>query len=333
MFRLVAVCVLCALVASPVLAQKQPPTKRPPGPVTQEVAATDTIIEACTEVYAATKPGDLEDLSNDLIAQHIATRDHLETQRQDLMGNWVDAATRFSSLRHWVNEGIMEMALTAGDYATHQAIQEEDAKPIVIEKLGEAIDMALGDGAADALSNPFLDEILALDKKLTRRIQEEYEAQQLAIAARRALVEHDARILVARAVVTGIQACIDEQAIYVGNIADVAAVADAPEAGRYRMDTGFTGGLPARIIDMPPDPGDIPYSPAPCHDICMAEQSCVGWNYVHSGEGPARCEIFDEGGDVAQSTRSNIDTRVFYFSGLGPKAVELGLARPFDGYD
>jgi hypothetical protein len=342
MFRAVVACVLFCLVAYPVAAQKAVPKKDPPpeiGAVTEEMAAARTILNACTEVAAATTPEALEHVTGELLAKHIVARDHLESQRHDLMSEWVRTAREFVSLRNWVFRDMMDIALAANDFERHQQIQREAAKPVVIEKLGELIDLAAGDGTADALQNPFLDTMLDLDQTLTNHIEREQEAKVKAIAARRTLVALDARLTVARLIVTGIYSCINEQEIYVAYTtpegAAPADISSLEESGGYRMDKRFSGGTPERTIDMPPSNGDIAYSPGQCHDICMSEASCVGWNYLYPamGQGLGYCQILDGADDVASSHRPDPEIEHLAFSGFGPKAVELGLARADDGID
>lgn len=320
------IAVLCAalLTGSTAIAEEAARPAPQVDPPEQHDAAAQTILEACTEIVAADSIERLGEVAGPIVDRANQQRDMTDIALTRAAEEYYDAMVAFSSARTHTNRTIVKFLETAADFALYEASRPQAERPMIVEELTQAIDDFIGEGTAAALENPHTANFLNRDAAIDAAFEAEHEARDALAAARRKVVDLETRLNVGKAIATGILVCLDDQENYLN--ASLASVpAELSPAGGYRMDALFDG-APSRSFDIPAAQGDIPYSPAPCHDACMAAGDCVGWNYTYdpvaAGLPPARCAIYEDATTLGATVHEG------GFSGYGPKAVELGLAAP-----
>jgi hypothetical protein len=335
MLRLVAVCAIAAFLCAPAFAQKAPPTKAPPqGPLEQHDAAAQQILDTCAQVFTVDNLSDLENLRGDLLDESVGANGRADHEHNLAAEAYLDAFLAYRGARHATFKAIMDLAMSMKDAALLETAQAEDRKPMLSEDIASAIDAFAGEGVAEAIESPALVGIVLASEVLDSRVANERAAKAVLVRARQAVRALEAELEVIDMIWIGVRECLTDQEDYLAAKMEntpVAPGADLPEVGHSRMDQYFIGD-PALSFEIPPDVNaDIPYTFVGCQARCEGDAACVAWSYIYpadtSANQPALCEIYDTADDIAESGHGAS------FSGYGPKAVELGLARPFDGYD
>lgn len=296
-----------------------------PSPPEQHDAAAQTILDACTEIFAADSIERLGEVAGPIVDRANRQRDEADVAHSRAAEAYFAAFMAFANARGLTNDAILKFVDTLSDYALYDAARAEASQPLLQEEISKNIDAFLGEGTAQALENPHAANFLSRNAVLDAAFAAEREAQFKMIAARRKVVELEVQLNVGKAIWNGISVCLDDQENYL-----TAAAANAPRTlpavDEFRMDVRFAA-TPGKTHEIYPDAtSDIPYSPAGCQSFCAGDATCVAWNYIYpspagqSALAPAICEILVEAGDIARSESGA------FFSGLGPKAVQLGLA-------
>lgn len=306
---------IAALVAAPVSAS-----------AAEDVAADEAaaIASACADIWATKTPAELNAAGGLALGPFEARATALALELDDAKEAYGTAQLAYIAAHNKATAALEQLAASTFDLALNEAKKQQEAIPSDSSLLDSLVDrVARGDG--QGLTDMAL--VGVNDAATDALLQEQARAEKAMLAAKRAALAVQAKVNVATFAMASIRACINDQALYLGDEAgDTAEPANPslPAVGRYRMDVLFAG-APTRTFDIPAASGDIPYSPAPCHDACMASaDKCVAWNYTYDSVAaalpPARCAIYEDGAALGDTISSG------GFSGYGPKAAELGLA-------
>ena len=325
MNRLIATLSAALLTGSTAIAEDAVPAQL--GPPEQHDAAAQTILEACTEIFAADSIEKLGEVAGPIVDRANHRRDEADVAHTRAAEEYFEAIMAFANARGHTNNSILKFVETLSDYALYDADRAKASQPLLQEESSKNIDAFLGEGTSQALENPHAANFLARNAVLDAAFAAEREAQLKMIKARRKVVALEVHLNVGKAIWNGISVCLDDQEDYLSAaVASNPPPATLPAVNDFRMDVRFAA-TPAKTHEIYPDTkSDILYSPVGCQNFCAGDDACVAWNYIYpspaeqSAFAPAICEILVEAGDTAQSVSGA------FFSGLGPKAVELGLA-------
>ncbi len=314
MSRSLLVCVLFALVlGSSGVARAQDDAAK---------AEAVAIASACADIWATKTLSELNNVGAAALSPFEKALWDLQLKLDDAQGEYGIANLEYIVAHKKATAALEKLASSAADMAIHEALKKQEATPTepglldtLIDKVAKADGQGLTDLALVGVNDAAPDALL----------QEQAKAEKALIEAKKKALAAEAKVNAARFAITSIRACVNDQVTHLETeTADVTPDPSLPAVGEYRMDAVFEG-APTRTFDIPAASGDIPYSPAPCHDACMAAPgTCVAWNYTYnataSGLPPAQCAIYEDGASLGATISKS------GFSGFGPKAAGLGLA-------
>lgn len=292
----------------------------------EDAAKTEAvnIASACADIWATKTPVELNAVGGLALGPFEARAKALALELDDAQEAYGNTQLDYIVAHKRATAALERLAASTVDMALNEAKKKQEAVPSdsslldsIVDRVAKADGQGLTDMALVGVNDAATDALL----------QEQARAEKAMIAAKKAALAVEAKANAVAFAISSIRACINDQASYLGNQGAQTAEPESPSlpaVGGYRMDALFAG-TPTRRFDIPAATGDIPYSPAPCHDACMASgDKCVAWNYTYdaaaAGLPPAQCSIYEDSAALGETISSS------GFSGYGPKAAELGLA-------
>lgn len=281
----------------------------------------------CADIWAAKSPEELKTVSTQLFAALDQQIKDLQIPLDDAKGDYENTKVDYALAHTLATKALTRLASSAVDAGIHEALKKEEASPSGGGLLDQLVDtVAKTDG--QSLTN--MAKVGVNDAATDALLKDQAKAEQAMLAAYKKVLVIQSKLNALTFARNAITSCQHDQEEYLASngpssgSSEPVAQPTLPESGGYRMDVQFSG-APSRTFDMPADQAaDIPYSPAGCHDACMAEpQVCVAWNYTYnstaSGYPPAHCSLYEGAAPGSSISKGG-------FSGFGPKAIGLGLA-------